>query len=175
MRWQLTFAALAGSAILASGVHAATPPDSPVVEQKPHAQAAEKEELAKVTAARTFRASKLSGLNVRNKQGDVLGEINDFVIDLKTGQVQYAAMSVGGIFGFGDKLLAVPFSKLSFDHGQNEMFFVLDMPKEKIAAARGFDQSNWPEFADPNWSQQIEKHYRQTEVRTGKSEESSPE
>jgi sporulation protein YlmC with PRC-barrel domain len=131
---------------------------------KPQAKAAPGE---KILAAKTFRASKLTGMNVRNMQGEELGTINDFVIDVQTGKVQYAAMSVGGLLGVGDKLFAVPFAQLKFDHGQDEMFFVLDMSKEKIAAAPGFNQNDWPDFADPSWATKIDKHYRKVETRTG--------
>lgn len=169
MRWQYSIAALAGLGLFVSTL-AANPPKKTSGPEGATATATENGD-AKILVARTFRASKLSGLNVRNMQGEELGEINDFVIDLKTGKVQYAAMSVGGVLGIGDKLFAVPFDKLKFDHGQDEMFFVLDMPKEKIAAAPGFDQNDWPDFADPNWTSRIEKHYRQTEVRTGENTE----
>lgn len=178
MRWQLTLAALAGSTLIASGIAAAEPPKAADRSADPNTgeriQATAENSGDKILVARTFRASKLSGLNVRNMQGEELGEINDFVIDLKTGKVQYAAMSVGGLLGIGDKLFAVPFSKLKFDHGQDEMYFVLDMPKEKIAAAPGFDQNDWPDFADPNWTDRIEKHYRQKEVRTGENADTKP-
>jgi sporulation protein YlmC with PRC-barrel domain len=138
---------------------------------EPQAKAASGE---KILAAKTFRASKLTGMNVRNLQGEELGTIDDFVIDVRTGKVQYAAMSVGGLLGVGDKLFAVPFAQLKFDHGQDEMFFVLDMSKEKIAAAPGFNQNDWPDFADPSWAAKIEKHYRKTEVRTGERANPAP-
>jgi len=128
----------------------------------------------KILAARTFRTSKLIGMNVRNMQGEELGTINDLVIDVKTGKVAYAAMSVGGVLGIGDSLHAVPFSELKFDHGQDEMFFVLDMKKEKIAASPGFNQNDWPDFADPNWTDKIEKHYRKVETRTGAQQNTDP-
>lgn len=120
----------------------------------------------RILAAKTFRASKLTGMNVRNMQGEELGTINDFMVDVQTGKVQYAAMSVGGVLGVGDKLFAVPFAQLKFDHGQDEMFFVLDMSKEKIAAAPGFNQNDWPDFADPKWAAKVEQHYRKVETRT---------
>jgi sporulation protein YlmC with PRC-barrel domain len=127
----------------------------------------------KILAAKTFRLNKLIGMNVRNMQGESLGTIDDFVVDVATGKVQYAAMSVGGLLGVGDKLLAVPFSELKFDHGQEEMFFVLNMAKDKIASAPGFNQNDWPDFADPKWSKKIDEHYRKTEIRTG-AEEAAP-
>jgi sporulation protein YlmC with PRC-barrel domain len=128
------------------------------------------DESGKILAAKTFRTSKLVGMNVRNMQGETLGTIDDFVVDVRTGKVQYAAMSVGGVLGVGAKLLAVPFSELKFDHGQDEMYFVLNMAKDKIAAAPGFNQDDWPDFADPDWSQKIDAHYRKTEIRTGAEE-----
>jgi sporulation protein YlmC with PRC-barrel domain len=178
MRWQHSFAALCGSAVVAAGAIAADPQTPAARETRPNdvrttdanATAVENEG-GKILAARTFRTSKLAGLNVRNMQGEELGEIDDFVVDLTTGKIQYAAMSVGGVLGIGDKLLAVPFDKLKFDHGQDEMFFVLNMSKDKIAAAPGFDQNDWPDFADPNWTRRIDQHYRQTEVRTGDTAE----
>lgn len=173
MRWKYMVAALTGSAALASSAGATEP--RTVAEPHSGAQStAVENDSGKILAARTFRTSKLAGLNVRNMQGEELGQVNDFVIDLKTGKVQYASMSVGGVLGIGDKLFAVPFSKLKFDHGQDEMFFVLDMTKEKLAAAPGFDQNDWPDFADPNWTDRIEKHYRQTEVRTGENADPEP-
>jgi sporulation protein YlmC with PRC-barrel domain len=122
---------------------------------------AEKVQNDKILVAHSFRASKLTGLNVRNREGEKLGTVNDLVVDLQTGKVSYIGLSVGGVLGVGDKLFAVPFDQVKFDHGQDEMFFVLDMTKEKLEAAPGFDQNNWPDFADPHWSERIDKYYRQ--------------
>ena len=115
----------------------------------------------RILVAHSFRTSKLVGLNVRNGQGDVLGTVNDLVLDVRTGKISYVALSVGGVLGVGDKLFAVPYSELKFDHGNDELYFVLDVPKEKLETAPGFNQSNWPNFADPHWSERIDKYYRE--------------
>jgi len=114
----------------------------------------------KVLVAKTFRVSKLTGLNVRNREGEKLGTVNDLVANVETGKIEYVAISVGGILGVGDKLFAVPFDLLKFDHGQDEMFFVLDMSKDKLMAAPGFNKSDWPDFADPHWSEKIDSYFR---------------
>jgi len=119
----------------------------------------------KVLAATTFRASKLTGLNVRNTAGEKLGTVEDLVVDVRTGKISYIAMGVGGVLGIGEKLFAIPYGELKFNHGKDEMFFVLDMPAEKIKAAPGFDKRDWPNFADPNWSQHIDKYYQQAETK----------
>ena len=174
MRWQRGIAVLGCTVAtgIAGSLQAAEP--APPARQSDEAPATrtqlENQQDGKILAARTFRVSKLIGMNVRNMEGKALGTIDDIVVDVRTGKVQYAAMSVGGVLGIGDKLLAVPFDKLTFDHGQDEMFFVLNMPEEKIAVAPGFNQDDWPDFADPKWTAKIDKHYPQTETRTGATE-----
>ena len=51
---------------------------------------------------------------------------------------------------------------MKFDHGNDELFFVLDMPQDRLEAAPGFDQSNWPNFADPHWADKVDKYYHET-------------
>jgi sporulation protein YlmC with PRC-barrel domain len=117
----------------------------------------------------TLRASTLNGLDVRNTEGEELGSIHDLVIDVRNGKVAYAAMSVGGLLGIGDKLFAVPFShmKFHFDADADEYYFVVDISMEKLKAAPGFDQDHWPDFADPNWKDRIDKYYRAETTTTG--------
>ena len=118
----------------------------------------------KVLVAKSFRASKLVGLHVRNMDGEKLGKVEDLVVNVENGKISYIAMSFGGILGLGDKLFAIPYDQVKFDHGQDEMFFVVNMTKEKLQAAPGFDKNNWPNFADPNWSQKIDNYYRRAQA-----------
>lgn len=115
-----------------------------------------------VVAATSFPTSKLKGLNIRNTQGETIGSVDDLVINLTDGTVAYIAMSHGGVLGIGDKLFAVPFRELKFDHGKDEMHFVLDISKEKLDNAPGFDKSNWPDFANPQWRDQIDRYYHKS-------------
>jgi hypothetical protein len=32
--------------------------------------------------------------------------------------------------------------------------------KESLSNAPGFDKDHWPNFADPKWSAEVEKHYQ---------------
>jgi len=120
----------------------------------------------KVGVATVFPSKKLTGLNVRNSQGEKIGTIDDVVINLQDGKVQYVALSVGGVLGIGDKLFAVPFQEIKFNHGKDEMYYVLDISKEKLNAAPGFDKSNWPDFADPQWKSQVDNYYRDNRAGT---------
>ena len=53
-------------------------------------------------------ASKLLGSPVHNELGEGLGEIDDLLVDLNDGEIRYAVLSFGGVFGFGNKYIAVP-------------------------------------------------------------------
>ena len=103
---------------------------------------------------------------MRNDQGEKLGKIEDMVVDVESGKVLYAALSFGGVLGLGDKLFAIPYEDLKFDHGKDETFFVLNVSKDKLKAAPGFDESDWPNMADPHWAEQIDDYYRKARTTT---------
>jgi sporulation protein YlmC with PRC-barrel domain len=119
----------------------------------------------RVAVKTTFPSKKLTGLNVRNSAGEKLGTVEDLVMNIQDGKVQYLALSVGGVLGIGDKLFAVPFQETKFIHDKDELYVVLDIAKEKLEQAPGFDKSNWPDFADPQWKTQVDNYYRDN--RTG--------
>ena len=55
-----------------------------------------------------MRASQMTGMDVRNPQGEALGEVKDVVIDARTGEVAYIALAHGGFLGMGEDLHAYP-------------------------------------------------------------------
>jgi hypothetical protein len=71
-----------------------------------------------------------------------LGKFEDLMIDLAEGRIAYAALSFGGFLGMGDKLFAIPWKALTMR--VHEHAFVLDIPKEVLENAVGFDKDNWP-------------------------------
>lgn len=131
----------------------------------------------KMSAGKSYPSSKLVGLTVKNTQGEDVGTINDLVISVADGKVAYAALSHGGVLGIGDKLFAVPFRELKFTHDKadNEMHFVLNISNEKLKAAPGFDKNNWPDFANEQWRQDVDRYYRQEQAteRTGQRQDST--
>jgi sporulation protein YlmC with PRC-barrel domain len=113
------------------------------------------------TTSHIHRASEIIGLNVMTPNNeDTIGEINDLVLDAKSGKIRYAAVSVGGFLGIGDKMVAVPWQ--AFEQRRDEdgnMFVSLNTTKEKLEQAPGFNQDNWPDFANPQWSADNDRHY----------------
>lgn len=105
-------------------------------------------------------ASTLMGDKVVNQQGEHLGEIKELMIDPQTGHVGYAVLSFGGFLGMGDKLFAIPFRALELKADRKE--FVLNVPKDKLKTAPGFDKNEWPKSADRQWGTEIHTFYGTT-------------
>lgn len=87
-------------------------------------------------------ASTLKGDKVINGAGEDLGKIEDFMLDLIDGRVAYATLSFGGFLGMGDKLFAIPWKALRLRI--HEHAFMLDIPKDVLQRAEGFDKGKWP-------------------------------
>ncbi len=105
-------------------------------------------------------AETLQGDDVINLQGEKLGSIEDIMLDVSSGKVAYAVLSFGGMLGMGDKLFAIPWGALTLD--ADRKCFVLDVPKDRLQQAPGFDKDHWPAMADPSWASQVYAYYNQT-------------
>jgi hypothetical protein len=102
-------------------------------------------------------SSSLVGDRVVNNAGEDLGKMHDIMLDVPTGRIAYAVLSFGGVLGIGNKLFAIPWGRLTLDEDRKE--FRLDVDKETLERAPGFDKDNWPDMADPTWGGQIHSHY----------------
>jgi len=106
---------------------------------------------------RSLSASTLAGDKVRNLDGDKLGHLEEIVIDLQSGRVDYAVLSSGGFLGLGDKLFAIPWDLITVDSENEEI--VLDISKETLQNAPGFDKDNWPDVHDRDWVDDVYRYY----------------
>lgn len=102
-------------------------------------------------------SSSINGDGVVNGSGEDLGHIEDLMIDPVSGKIDYAVLSFGGFLGIGDKLFAVPFDQLSVDRENKRM--VLNVDKERLKDAPGFDKDDWPDFADPSFRTHVTDFY----------------
>ena len=101
------------------------------------------------------KASKLIGMQVKNEQGETLGDIKDVVIDIEKGSVSYVVLSAGGVLGVGDKLLAVPLTAFkqtptTIEGDDKDTHLVLQADKNSISRAEGIGE-NWPSVQNPTF------------------------
>ena len=109
------------------------------------------------TGPEVLSATTMIGDKIVNPKGEDLGKLEELMIDLDQGRIAYAVLSFGGILGVGDKLFAIPWDamKLDPDHKQ----FILNVDKEKLSQAPGFDKDNWPEQPESNWLVEVYTFY----------------
>ena len=106
---------------------------------------------------RALSTSSLNGTQVVNPQGEDLGHVEDMMIDLNSGHILYTVLSFGGILGIGNKLFAVPFESFIVD--QNREVFVLNIDKDRLEDAPGFDKDNWPQHSDRSFQTEVYTYY----------------
>ncbi|KQN69433.1 PRC-barrel [Duganella sp. Leaf61] len=106
---------------------------------------------------RLMGADTLIGEDVYNLQEEDLGDIKEIMLDMRQGNVAYAVLSFGGWLGMGDKLFAVPWEALQLDTVNKR--FLLNVSKDHLKNAPGFDKDNWPDMASSEFSTQIHDFY----------------
>lgn len=120
---------------------------------------------------RIIRASELIGTNVQNAADETVGEINDIVIDPNDGRVRYVALSVGGFLGVADQLFAIPWMAFECRRDGDTHIVVLNVDKETLQKAKGFNQESWPDMANPQWQTENDRLFtapRSTDVRANR-------
>lgn len=102
-------------------------------------------------------ADTLIGESVVNTQGLSLGDIKEIMLDMRSGEVAYAVLAFGGFLGLGEKLFAVPWEAMRLD--TDNRCFVLDVDKERLKTAPGFNSHAWPDMTDVKWANEIHSFY----------------
>jgi hypothetical protein len=102
-------------------------------------------------------ADTLIGNDVYNTAKESLGTIKELMVDMSSGNINYAVLSYGGFLGMGDRLFAVPWQALKLDTVNKR--FTLNATKEQLKNAPGFDKDHWPAMADNTWASDVHKFY----------------
>lgn len=102
-------------------------------------------------------ASTLSGDDVKNAQGENLGHVKDIMLDTTNNRVAYYVLSFGGLFGMGDKLFAIPPEAMKLN--MDDKCFILNIDKDRLQDADGFDKDRWPDMADPTFRSKLYQRY----------------
>ncbi len=99
----------------------------------------------------------LIGDKVVNHENQHIGKIEELMISVADGKIAYAVMSFGGFLHFGDKYFAIPWATLRVDEVNKRI--VLNVDKESLKNAPGFDKNHWPNMADKTWGESISQYY----------------
>jgi sporulation protein YlmC with PRC-barrel domain len=103
-----------------------------------------------------YRATELLGKEVRNPDGERLGQVREIVIEA-SGRVRYLIVAYGGFLHMGDSLTAVPWDVARPAMGKDYM--VLAMNRETLMEAPTLDTGAW-QSGDRRWMARVDRYYR---------------
>jgi len=91
---------------------------------------------------------RVEGTPVYNRSDERLGSIHSVMIEKQSGNVAYAVLSFGGIFGLGEHVHPVPWQVLNYDVGLDA--YVVDISREELenAPSMHLDQAERPQPQD---------------------------
>jgi sporulation protein YlmC with PRC-barrel domain len=169
MRIRTFVAAVAACGLLLGpaigGAQQAAPAQQPQADTQPAVQRQAEDRQAQGIQAQVkthMRSNELIGLQVRNNAGENLGDVNDLLVDLKSGEAKHVVLSFGGFLGIGTRLFAVPWDKAEFRHAEDDKYFVYNVTQEQLENAPSFERDMWPNVNDPQWHSSIDRHYGTT-------------
>lgn len=117
----------------------------------------ERQDYWNKTSSRIVSAGTVEGDAVKNLEGDDLGTVEHIMLDIPSGRIAYAVLKFGGFLGMGEKLFAIPWNALIID--TDRKCFILDVDKDKLKEAPGFNKDSWPTMADKQWASEIHNFY----------------
>jgi len=101
-------------------------------------------------------SNKVEGTAVYNRQGEKLGEVYNFMVGKRSGQVAYAVMSFGGFLGIGQKYHPLPWNVLTYD--PDKKGYVIDADKERLMGAPSYQAGEEP-FSQPDYGQSVREYW----------------
>jgi sporulation protein YlmC with PRC-barrel domain len=103
------------------------------------------------------KAKGVIDLEVRNNEDQKLGKVEDVAVSFSSGRVVAVIVSVGGVAGIGDTLIAVPPSE--FHHDVEKKVLHLNRTKEELKNAPKVDLAKWDEFQQPANLNEVYRYY----------------
>ena len=78
-------------------------------------------------------SDKVEGTDVYNVQGESLGKIDNFMVNKRSGKVEYAVLQFGGFLGIGSDYYPLPWNKLTYHSDKGG--YVVDIDKSVLEKA----------------------------------------
>lgn len=93
---------------------------------------------------RLIASNKVEGTAVYNGEREKLGSIYNFMVDKRSGRVEYAVLQFGGFLGLGSDYYPLPWGVLTYDTTQGS--YAVDLDKELLEKAPRFGADERPDF-----------------------------
>jgi PRC-barrel domain protein len=85
-------------------------------------------------------SGELIGTRIKNAEGKDIGEIDQLLIDPKTGTVTHVVVGLGGLLGVGETKVVVPFSDIQLSAQHQGSRAVVTMDQAKLEKAPKYER-----------------------------------
>lgn len=107
-------------------------------------------------AGRMLRGSQLLDADIRDPAKKNVGELEDLVLDVKSGQVRYAVVDFDQAWTPDDKLVAVPMKALRPTGDAGELVFAGE--RSQLERAPSFDKGRWPDLNGGTFRGEVDRY-----------------
>jgi sporulation protein YlmC with PRC-barrel domain len=138
------------SLMLASGVLAQqpAPPEqsksASQSSQSPPTASGRKPDVLTAVPGVLLSTETLLGSNVKNPQGQDVGDLKQLMLDPHTGRVMYAVVAMGGFLGMGEKTVIVPWNALEVARDGKSL--VLNVSPQMLQQASAYEKGKEPVY-----------------------------
>jgi sporulation protein YlmC with PRC-barrel domain len=115
-----------------------------------------------MTGAGVVRASQLLDYDVENAGSDDLGSIEDALVSLNQGCIDYMILSFGGILGLGDHDYLIPWRAVQIDPANARL--LLNIDPQVLNDAPVLDPNNLPDMMAEDWEAPFVEFWRSVTI-----------
>jgi sporulation protein YlmC with PRC-barrel domain len=109
------------------------------------------------TADVFVRGSDMRGKNVRNRNQENVGKVNELAIDVSTGRVPFVIAGFGGFLGMGETEVVLPWQALTFMI--TEGMYMLAVDEQQLKTAPTLERDQLVRLEDPAFRQEVYSHF----------------
>jgi sporulation protein YlmC with PRC-barrel domain len=102
-------------------------------------------------------ATSVIGRHIENAEGEELGKIEDLMVNVQKGDIEYIVVNFDSFLGIGGKLFAIPFSELKLNGAKK--IFMLHRDREYLKQSPGFDKDHWPDTNNHSYFENVRMYY----------------
>jgi sporulation protein YlmC with PRC-barrel domain len=113
------------------------------------------EALATEETDRLIASDKVEGTSVYDRAGEKIGNVRNFMVGKRSGQVEYAVLQFGGFFGIGNEFYPIPWEMLSYHTDKHG--YVVGLDKQQVESAPRYSAES-PSF-DHRYGRTIYDYY----------------
>jgi hypothetical protein len=108
---------------------------------------------------RLIAADQVNGTAVYSLDGELLGIVEDIMIDKFSGRIVYAVLNCGGLLG-GGKHHPLPWETLKFDPAMGG--YVVPLDRRVLEAAPAYGDTERVSWDDRRWGARVHDYYKAT-------------